>query len=194
MKKILITFFVLNSFFSNAQQDTTSLISPPFTPYETLLDSIWMNVDKSTLQTPFLTDYGPWFTNPTWYDGTTLSTDNMLNYSKIKSVYNSFAYSELDTNYILNDWDSVVNDIEVFTQNQQIPIVVMCLPYDKLDENAINNGWITTDGKYMYSTPSTPSPFVQSLFYGVSLAADILDSNFLEVILPSTLILMNLRK
>jgi|AntRauTorckE5430_2_1112549.scaffolds.fasta_scaffold03515_1 hypothetical protein len=147
-----------------------------------------MHVDKSTLQTPFLTDYGPWFTNPTWYDGNTPSTDNMLNYSKIKSVYNSFAYSELDTNYILQDWDSLVTDIDAYTQNHLIPLVVMCLPFDRLDENAINNGWITTDGKYMYSTPGSPSPFAQGQFYGVSLAADILDSNILEVILPGELV------
>lgn len=147
-----------------------------------------MNVNKSTLQTPFLTDYGPWFTNPTWYDGTTLSNDNMLNYSKIKSVYNSFAYSEIDTNYILNDWDSVATTIEDYTQSNQVPIIVMCLPYDKLNENAINNGWITTNGKYMYSTPNSSSPFIQGQFYGVSLAADIMDSNMLEVIFPSKLI------
>jgi hypothetical protein len=78
--------------------------------------------------------------------------------------------------------------------NGEVPIVILAIPFDRLDSNALVNGLVTSDGNYLYSTPGSASPFIQEEFYGAALAVDLLDTNAFEVVLPTNLIFNQFEK
>ena len=173
MKKILSLLSLILSIGAIpnlAQTESTDIIAD----YRQKMDSVLQFVDREQFQTGLLYDYGFHLLNPEMFKGE--PTDSVC-----------IDLNALETLYI-GMYDSRINDKRPFPPPEALrqeintnEVRIMYIEYDKIDEDALDKGWVTFENEQLRLVEGKPSPFFHDFCFAAAPDTTDFSSNIVSV-------------
>ena len=173
MKKILSLLSLILSIGAIpnlAQTESTDIIAD----YRQKMDSVLQFVDREQFQTGLLYDYGFHLLNPEMFKGE--PTDSVC-----------IDLNALETLYI-GMYDSRINDKRPFPPPEALrqekntnEVRIMYIEYDKIDEDALDKGWVTFENEQIRLVEGKPSPFFRDFCFAAASDTTDFSSNIVSV-------------
>ncbi len=173
MKKILSLLSLILSIGAMpnfAQTESQDIIAD----YKQKMDSVLQFVDREQFQTGLLYDYGFHLLNPEMFKGE--PTDSVC-----------IDLNALETLYI-GLYDSRINDKHPFPPPEALrqekntnEVRIMYIEYDKIDEDALDKGWVTFENEQIRLVEGKPSPFFRDFCFAATPKTTDFSSNIVSV-------------
>ncbi len=126
------------------------------------MDFIFEHLDKDKVETGLLSDYGCLWTEPYAYNGV-LTDTNYVCMETWKSLYLSMYTTRINNKVTLKEPQLVFNSLR-----DDAP-ALLCMQYNRLDENAVNNGLLRFENEQLWETGRSGSPYVKKDLFAVAL-------------------------
>jgi len=155
------------------------------------MDILFQHMDKSKITTGLLSDYALEWVDMAAYDGIPSDT-NYVDIAAWNSLYFSIYHAKINNNISLATLETVENAINnAAPVNNAVPLAIMHYRYDKLNENAYINGWLTYSGGQLREVSGKPSPYVQKDLFAVAPKQLIFTANTVSFVFKSDLFFRN---
>lgn len=127
------------------------------------MDHVFEYIDKSKIETGLLSDYGCWLMNPYAYNGA-LANENCVSMETWKLIYLGIYTSRINGKVVLKDpW-------QLFASLDTDSPAMLFMQYDRLDENALNDGRLVQVNEQFRETGSSgPSIYLKRDLFAVAL-------------------------
>ena len=176
--KSLLLFLLLSGITSIKAQDA-------FTNYKTAMSTIFAKIDRRSVSTGFLIDYGLQLIPPSYYDGT-LKDSNEVDMPVFQKLYAGIDYARFNANSALPSLSSVIATLATNTPaaGQAIPFTVMSISYNRLKSNAKDLGLITISNNQIYIVAGKYPYEIKTLFATTPVIKDITSSTVQFIFKP----------
>ncbi len=148
MKKAFTFFLVLFAVFSkkNAKGQTVD------TTFNSRMNHIFGNLDKSKVPYGLLRDYALELTNLENFDGSALTDSNRVDAGAFKAIYNTLAFARVtNAAYTTLPSPRAIDSLWYHARHYgQVTLAGLFYRYGYLDSNAVNNGTITVTGDQLF--------------------------------------------
>ena len=162
-----------------------------------VLDSIFENLDLSSMQTEYLLDYGAIVNEPSKYNGIELDSTNLAKPVDVQGVYYTidFAATTPFASSYLPPYDSMEAIQKQYIGMEMMPISLLSLVYDRIDSNSLEDNRITlAQNRYLHTGPNPASPFIQQHSVLAATARYTMADSSVTFIIPSDLVKQNQEK
>lgn len=162
-----------------------------------VLDSIFENLDLSTMQTEYLLDYGAIINEPSKYNGTELDSTNIVRPVDFQGVYYTLDFAAISpaSKTYFPSYDSELETQDNYLAMNMMPISIISAAYDRIDSNSLEDNRIEiVEGRYLYTGPNPSSPFIQQHSVLAATAKYTMADSSVSFIIPSELIKQNQEK
>jgi hypothetical protein len=117
--------------------------SDPKVNFKNQLTALFQSLDKSKITSGLLADYAVELAEIAPFNGVPSDT-NYVDASTWLKLYCSIYDAKINNRISLNTPETVSSQFKNATgTNNAVPLTVMHYEYDKLDDNALNKGWVT---------------------------------------------------
>jgi len=125
------------------------------------LNILFGQLDLSKVTSGLLLDYAFEYTEVPLFNGV-ISEGNPVNLPTWSNIYKTVYSAKINNKINLTNPESVLLAIKNSAQTSSaVPLATMHYRYDRFNDNAVQNGWLSyTQGK-LWEIPNQPSPYVQ---------------------------------
>lgn len=126
------------------------------------MDFIFEHLDKNKVETGLLSDYGCLWTEPYAYEGI-LSDTNYVSMATWKGLYLSMYTTRINNKTTLREPQLVFNSLR-----DDSP-ALLHMQYNRLDEDAVNNGLLRFENNQLWETGRSGCPYLKKDLFAVAL-------------------------
>ena len=120
------------------------------------MDFIFEHLDKNKVETGLLSDYGCLWTEPYAYEGI-LSDTNYVSMATWKGLYLSMYTTRINNKTTLREPQLVFNSLR-----DDSP-ALLHMQYNRLDEDAVNNGLLRFENNQLWETGRSGCPYLKKI-------------------------------
>jgi len=192
MKK---TFIILIALVSTNILSAQSLweLDSTITPLHIKIDSIFANVDLSTMQTNFLIDKSFLAQDPQVHNGV-ISEMNKMDKFKFQSLYYTMMFANKLPYPNMTPFESILPNINLHNTLNTTSIGIMAWDYDRIKSSALEDSLLRTDGSYLYSIPFQASPFEKKRMFAASIFKHSFDTSDITFTLKNQFTFSNINE
>jgi len=163
----------------------------PRTDFKKQMNNLFQQVDKSRITSGLLSDYAFEVVEIAPFNGIPSDT-NYVNTATWVGLYSSIYDAKINNLITLESPDVVAERfIEATATGNVIPLAMMHYLYDKLDDDALNKGWMTYSNGRIWDVAGKPSPYMKRNLFAVAPQNMIFDGNTVAFVFKSDLFFRN---
>jgi hypothetical protein len=159
--------------------------------FKAYVDNLFRQIDKSKITSGLLADYALEWEEIAPYNGIPSDT-NYVNLSTWINLYGSICNAKINSNISLEPPGAVTMKFKNATApNNAVPLATMHYEYDRLDESAVQKGWLTHSNGQLREVAGKPSPYLKKQLFAVAPKELIFQSNTVSFVFKSNLFFRN---
>ncbi|MDR0231796.1 MAG: hypothetical protein LBI82_06720 [Dysgonamonadaceae bacterium] len=163
----------------------------PRTDFKKQMNNLFQQVDKSRITSGLLSDYAFEVVEISPFNGIPSDT-NYVNTATWVGLYSSIYDAKINNLITLESPDVVAEKfIEATATGNATPLAMMHYLYDKLDDDALNKGWMTYGNGRIWDVAGKPSPYLKRNLFAVAPQNTIFDGNTVAFVFKSDLFFRN---
>jgi len=134
------------------------------TLYNSKMNSIFQYVNKSSISTGILHDFGLHLIDPIHYNGVAMNDENYIDIDVWKSLYWGIYSSKVNNNTVLLTPDQMNT---LISNEASTSLAVMHLKYDIYRQDAVSAGLVTVNNEQIYDV-SGKNPYEQKMLFVIA--------------------------